>query len=98
MNITCSGCGGQTKPKQIKTKRGPTTVYECLGSCVNDKGYKLGTFAPRGPSQAAPAQGGQGSPEAIALLKRIASATEAMAAHLGLKNDPLERQAEEQGF
>jgi hypothetical protein len=45
--ITCSGCGGATKPKNITTKRGPSTVHECISGCVNEKGYALGTFAPR---------------------------------------------------
>jgi len=50
MNITCSQCHGPTGPgKQINTKRGPAVVHSCLGSCKNEKGYALGTFAPRAP-------------------------------------------------
>lgn len=45
--IQCSKCGGETKEKSITTKFGPTTVGECLGGCKNEKGYPLGTFAPR---------------------------------------------------
>jgi hypothetical protein len=45
--IQCSACGGATKEKAITTKFGPTTVGECVNGCKNDKGYPLGTFAPR---------------------------------------------------
>ena len=50
MTIACSKCKGATREKAITTKFGPTTVGECLGGCLNDKGYPLGTFAKRGGS------------------------------------------------
>ena len=52
--MRCSRCQGPTTAKQINTKRGPATVYECTSGCKNDKGYPLGTFAPRGNANPTP--------------------------------------------
>ena len=92
MTVECSGCGGETRPKQIQTKRGPTTVYECVGSCKNDKGYRLGTFAPRAPKEAGPT-----SNEALEVLKDIRNLLRNIHSKINaettLKDDPLEMDA-----
>ena len=96
MNIRCPGdginqaCSGETKAKQIQTKRGPTTVYECISGCKNDKGYPLGTFAPR-----APGGGGAQSAEVVEVLKKILSELQAIRqmanSKTTLAKDPLEQ-------
>ena len=70
MNIVCKECGGETGPgKQINTQRGPAVVHACLSGCKNEKGYPLGTFAPRAPSGG----GGAQSAEVVEWLKKIHS-------------------------
>lgn len=80
--IYCDKCQGTTNPKQINTKRGPATIYECTSGCKNDKGYAHGVFAPRGsgpspaqprPAQVAQPQGAAVSPQALTVLKSIDS-------------------------
>ena len=97
--IPCKQCGGQTGPgKLITTVRGPATVHSCLGGCKNDKGYPLGTFAPKAPSpKAVPTNGGN---EAVELLKKIYLEIQGIRHLLNtkitLKDEPLEKIVEEE--
>lgn len=82
--ITCSACGGTTKEKQINTKFGLKTVGECLCGCKNDKGYPLGTFAPRPRTAQAPVGAVQRPPQVGAVADMLRELQESKAVQLAM--------------
>jgi len=95
---------GGTTPRTIpKGPRGPWVANECLSGCVNEKGYKLTTPAPKAPyggSQGGQTGGQGGGNEATGLLRQILTELQSIRqmvnAKTTLANDPLEIQVEEQ--
>lgn len=54
--VVCDKCGGETKPKQITSKKTGKqyTIYECQSGCMNGK-YPYSCFAPK-VAKSAPTQ------------------------------------------
>lgn len=97
--INCDKCGGQTKPKQITSKKDQKvyTVYECQGNCMSENGrFKYTCFAPRVPNTTTPQTNGvKPSGDAVAVLKSIDTSLKNILTILQAKSGKMPIQPEE---
>jgi len=93
--INCSNCGKPTTPRTVqKGPRGPWTANECLNGCLNEKGYKLTTTAPKAPHSAPSSGGGEAVEILRQILGEVSSIRQMVNGKTTLKNDPLENEVQ----